>query len=411
MKLPIIFSLLIIVPIFEARCPNSLEYPCLPGLDSIGIGFDAVKGKSFGVGRNVVNITYLANHTHIFSMPFGDIAKYVYPDQVNVKLQTEQFLGHKIFHSVNEYVTEQSINANVNAHVGGFFSASVDTNYAYSVMKDGMHIMAESRCEVGLYSITLSPSNILHTSNEFDQFVSQLPTEYDPDAYRKFIEEYGTHYISASVFGGMAKMRTAIAQGYYSEHSDVSIETQLRISWGMYGGGGGGGTSSKTHDSYWNSHADSYTFTEGGDPAIKSFSSEEEWVKWVKSVQNGAPTVSSYSLSFIYDLLPEGPRRRMLKKAVEQYATDHSKSFPRANLAEYRMSWCDCYYQPLDQTFVPYGRWSTFGCKRDGHMMVEFINLWKHKHDYSVWFNSCPHSDNSDLTKVYCCRPCFKISN
>jgi hypothetical protein len=32
-------------------CQGVAQYPCLPGLDAVGIGYDAVTGSSFGVGK------------------------------------------------------------------------------------------------------------------------------------------------------------------------------------------------------------------------------------------------------------------------------------------------------------------------------------------------------------------------
>ena len=327
---------------------SSLE--CLPGIDTVGIGFDAIKGQSFGVGRQVIDFTNLNGNQYLD--PFGNATHYAYPDQVQVKAKSTQFMGHSVYRSVNEYVASQSMSANVDASFGGFFSASVATQSAKSTMQDGLHIVAESNCELGLYSITLDPSSLLTPCSKFQDYVSMLPETYDEDKYFQLISDYGTHYVAATTQGGLATMSTTISQDYYSQKSDSNIQAQLQVAWGQFGGGGGGGSSSKEFDASWTSNAISSTYTAGGDPSIKSFNSEDEWNAWAKSVTQGSPVVTSYTLEFLYTLIAEGSVRDNVKNATFAYAAMNNATFPVADPTSYQMDWCDCYSETTYHNFM-----------------------------------------------------------
>ena len=133
-----------------------------------------------------------------------------------------------------------------------------------------MHIVAVSKSLLSIYSATLQPGALLTPDPYFQSYVDTLPPTYDWQAYSKFVLNYGTHFVSAAMFGGSAQMKTVITQDYYSRYSDSDIEANLRVAWGLFGGGGGGGSSSKSFTSDWTSNAVSNTFLDGGDPAIRA---------------------------------------------------------------------------------------------------------------------------------------------
>jgi hypothetical protein len=104
-----------------------------------------------------------------------------------------------------------------------------------------------------------------------------LQSEYDADVYAQMIRHYGTHYVAAATLGGQGSMRTTIAQSFFSTNTDATIDAQLSGEWGQFGGGASGGASSNATSTSWNNNTYSVTYTEGGDPAIKSFNSDAEW--------------------------------------------------------------------------------------------------------------------------------------
>ena len=210
-------------------------------------------------------------------------------------------------------------------------------------------------------------------------------------------------------------MKTVISQSYYSTQSDSSISANLHATWGNFGGGGSGGASTNTTDQKWQSGSTSATYAEGGDPSIKSFNSPAEWSAWAKSVETGSPVITSVALQPISAMIPEGPVRANLVKAVAAYASN--QTYPAANLTNYTMGWCDCEYvvamqQPdfspaphsdtcFTASVVPQTFWST-ACPSGKVATTHFSGGAPQKDSYNN-FGSC--------TEMQCCRPCFTAKN
>ena len=69
---------------------------------------------------------------------------YLYPDQAIVSTGTTQFLGHFVERSLHEYVDQQASWVGVETNIAGIFSASADTQWAETVMKDNLHMGSET---------------------------------------------------------------------------------------------------------------------------------------------------------------------------------------------------------------------------------------------------------------------------
>lgn len=204
--------------------------PCLPGLDGLGLGFDAVRGSSFGVGRRIVSFNFSQGHT--YTDPFGNRTVYSVPDEADVATGSTQFMGHAVARSVSDFVATQASWAGVDAHFGPWFSASFETKDVASKMQDSMHIVIDSRSKVTLYVATLDPPWQLSPDPKFQQAVNALPATYDAAAYADIVKYYGTHYVAVAEFGGLSRMRTIASQSYYSVTSDSELQAQAQASSG-----------------------------------------------------------------------------------------------------------------------------------------------------------------------------------
>eukprot|EP00035_Acanthoeca_spectabilis_P025078 m.456717 g.456717 ORF g.456717 m.456717 type:complete len:408 (+) comp21109_c0_seq1:41-1264(+) len=397
----------IVVPVASdsTGCMGEASYPCLPGMDAIGIGYDAVRGTSFGVGRAVVKLNFSKGNAKVWNDPFGNKTTFSYANQARVTQAADQVTQFSIFRSVSDFVSYQQANAHVDASYGMFFKASVDTKWAQSYTNEGLHIVAVTTNELGVYSITLDPPMFMQPDSQFSAYVDALPSEYDADAYNQFIQYYGTHYVSAGTLGGRATMRTIIDHDYYSTQSDASISAQLQVTWKLFGGDAGGGASSNTTDQKWTQNSQSSTHAEGGDPAIKSFSNAEQWTAWAKSVDTSSPVLTSVALEPLWSLFVDGLKRDNMIKAVGVYAAN--ETFPTANLSNYRMDWCDCYPSGTGQPPNPpgfdacagtgWGNCATSGCTKAG-----FFQVGSNFHTDAIW---------TAEPAYYCCRPCFTANN
>jgi len=378
--------------------------PCLPGIDGVGIGFDAVTGTSFGVGRRVVRFNFTLGNT--YTDPFGNRTVYGVPDHASVTTGSTQFMGHSVARSVSQYVSTQSEWAGVDTHFGPWFSASAETKETASQMSDNLHIVIESRSKVTLYAATLDPPMLLSPDAQFQAVIDSLPTAYDPVAYGRVVQYYGTHYVAVAEFGGLSRMRTVATQSYYSTTSDSELQAQASIQWGLFGGGGGGGSSRKDTSQEWKDGTQSSTYTQGGDPAIRSFESTDEWTRWAKSVETSAPVQTQYRLEELASMVKDAGKAANVRKAVFDYAVAHNATWPAADLVNYQMGWCDC-YATCDgvggdgQGACPAAPWihgacQTIGCSKEGYVVV-----------------GQAHGAPSGRAEMafYCCRPCFKASS
>ena len=347
------------------------------------------------------------------TLRFGNHTVYNFADQMNVVGQPSGELQTNIFRSVEEYVHYQSMRARAHIKVGPWFSASVDTSKAQKIMRDALHIYAETTIEIGVYDITLDPAPLLSPADKFARYIATLPEQYDQDRYAEFIQDWGTHYMNSASFGGRASMSTIISQDYFSRQSDSSISTQLSVQWGLFGGGGGGGTTANTTTSDFRKSSSSSTHSIGGDPAVRSFKSKADWAQWAKSVETTSPAVTKYTLTLLHNLVPDAARRSNVLQAINEYAAAHNTTFPKANLTTVTMGWCDCYTEGLQaEGPCPIGAGQTcakLGCSKPGFVQTE---LWLEKqepdrHDRFFVVQKANVGDKS----LMCCRPCFTAAN
>ena len=394
----------------DRRGCRGANYPCLPGMDAVGVGFDAVTGTYSGNPVIALNYTDADN---VWPNPFDNGTSYSYADQATVRGHTEKNTAHTVYRSVTDYVTSQSNEAHASVSYGMFFKASVETKWASAHMSDSLSIVAVSEYEVGLYSVTLKPPQLLQAHPDFLKYVDMLPDTYDAAAYQNFITYYGTHYPFQVALGGRARMKTVVANAFSSTHSDSDITASLSASWGKLGGGGGGSSASNATSQAWQDSTTIATLTVGGDPAIDAFSTTtangQGWANWVKSVEHGAPVVTSMQLEPVWSMVPAGPKQDNVLKAVQAYASN--ETFPSADLTQIRMSWCDCYEEQMQpphscdiQSNLPC---RDFGCQKPGFVMTS-LTLQQEKTD-----NDCCFEFNFKASSkgVQCCRPCFSAQN
>eukprot|EP00750_Incisomonas_marina_P029375 INCI7169.5.p1 GENE.INCI7169.5~~INCI7169.5.p1 ORF type:complete len:463 (-),score=64.22 INCI7169.5:195-1583(-) len=387
-------------------CYGVALYECLPGLEFVGIGFDAVVGSSDGVGRQVVNFSFDDAAANTYKDPFGNVTVYNYPDQAHVSPRRAGKTEYNVFRSVNDYVSYQSTNANAHLKVGPWFSASVETKQANQIMKDGMHIIAEATLEIGVFDITLDTFNELSPTDKFAKYVAQLPTQYDPAAYGQFVADWGTHYVSYATLGGRASMSSTIKTDYYGTKTDSDIQAQVAIQFGLFGGGGGGGSNSSQQDSQFTSNSHSETYSIGGDPAVRNFKDADQWNQWALSVETTSPVVTSYNIEMLHFLVNDTARRANVLQAINEYGAAHNVTFRAKDLTTIKMGWCDCYSD--EPVHVDPSTGGTAACSKDGFIIKGIgVSVIEQHHGYQI----VPDGGWYGHTPITCCRPCFTSSN
>jgi hypothetical protein len=169
------------------------DLPCLPGLDTMGLGFDIVKGSADRL-QQVIDYTY-SDTPSTYINPFDDSLVYATPAEASAKDNTsgQQSVVSDTFTSSSTFATHLAQSAGVEATKGAF-SASVSV----TSMKDKLESSADygsvvrSELLISLYDIILAPGPLLKTTDFFNQFVAKLPLTYESDddkaQYRSFIK-------------------------------------------------------------------------------------------------------------------------------------------------------------------------------------------------------------------------------
>jgi hypothetical protein len=110
-------------------------------------------------------------------------------------------------------------------------------------------------------------------------------------------------------------------------------------------------------------------------------------------------------------LIPAGARRDNVLKAVSAYAAANNMSFPAAELANYKMGWCDCYWENIrDYSSCPqHSDWSCarLGCQKAGFVPTDMLINDFDDNQHWVFQQSAGSAGQT----LHCCRPCFQAGN
>jgi hypothetical protein len=406
-------------------CNQQSNYPCLPGINRVGMGFNIVTGQL--TGQPVIALSYTKDQS--WTDRYNGTVSYAKPDQATIYSQPEGQTSHHVYRSVEEYAAAQSSSVQAGVNLG-FFSASVKTSWASSHMSDGLHIVGVSSCHISLYKVSLNPAPFLDLAPEIANYVAILPDTLEGGNayyYKMLVDTYGTHYLAGASFGGTAEMRTVVSNAFSSSSSDSNIQANMGFQWGQFGGGGGGGSSRSSFSAGWTDNAVSTTDLRGGNPAyVGSFTSKAQWTAWAESLESGAPEMTPVQVASIAELVStyNATKGVLLQQYVAEYVAANAKQWPAASPANYTMGWCDCYWEGLNK-----GNWDNddtagaddgdtgFACAEHNSWACRFAGCSKFG-----WFPqavSVVHWDShwviqaaaSGKQTVWCCRPCFTASS
>ncbi|KAK5871044.1 hypothetical protein PBY51_003946 [Eleginops maclovinus] len=162
-----------------------------PNIKLIGLGFDVVTGKRRGSVINTVS--------------FGGQCRKIYSEVHNVLYRlplTQNDFNDEMFTSKWHYAKDIVNRETVTGTTTGF------NNYDFHETHDKAQVqrllVLKSDIEVAQFQSN-SPQYI-PLSEEFWKTLVKLPSVYDYAAYRKVLERFGTHYLSAGSLGGSFKV-------------------------------------------------------------------------------------------------------------------------------------------------------------------------------------------------------------
>jgi len=279
----------------------------LQGLDMIGVGFDALSGKN---KLPVVAWTYSEHNT--WTNPFTNQV-YDTPDQTAVFVTSEADIGVAVFWSLADYAAAIAQSAGVGGTFLGAFAQSEEVLEAYSVFAGAENILAVTKNTFALYEIASFPAETLTVTKTFSQFVEALPVDYQPQAYQKVINYFGSHVVVQAVFGGEATMYTSLSNSVYAT---VGAQKVGKIAMAQFNNltewGAQGAEAAEVSFVDQGQLLSSLTFVGGVWEEVDQYSS------WVKSIKT-APTKISYKLAEISELIPHAQKKINMQKAVAEH--------------------------------------------------------------------------------------------
>lgn len=365
----------------EDRCEDAESRPSCdidkppPNIELTGNGYNALTGqfrnrvintKSFGGQCRKV----FSGDEKDFYRLSGNILSYTFQVKVDNDFNYEFYNSSWSYEkSTNTYHTSSSSNRFL------FFSSSSNQRSQTSSTKK---IYMQKSYKLLVVQNTVEVAQFINNNPEFLQLaepfwkeLSHLPTLYDYSAYRRLIDQYGTHYLQSGSLGGEYRVLFYVDSGN-TKHSDFGSAQQK-------------GCSSSDFKFFFVSSADKRCkeledavkstsgnqgrvlrgepFVRGGRPgfvADLSFldlddpaGNKERYSSWASSVTD-LPQVIKQKLTPLYELVKEVPcasvKRLYLKQALEEYLDEfdpcHCQPCQNGGLATVVGTQCQCHCKP-----------------------------------------------------------------
>ncbi|XP_008582528.1 PREDICTED: complement component C7 [Galeopterus variegatus] len=196
----------------EDRCENSESRPTCdidkppPNIELTGNGYNALTGqfrnrvintKSFGGQCRKV----FSGDGRDFYRLSGNVLSYTYQVKVN------NDFNYEFYNSSWSYVKRTSTEHASFSRKRSFFTSASSFSHRYTSSASEIHkeksyqlLVIQNAVEVAQF-INNNPE-FLHLAEPFWKELSHLPSLYDYSAYRRLIDQYGTHYLQSGSLGG-----------------------------------------------------------------------------------------------------------------------------------------------------------------------------------------------------------------
>ncbi|CAF2891598.1 unnamed protein product [Rotaria sp. Silwood2] len=310
----------------------------LPGLDIIQSGFDGVKmlsieeknltSKLFDLGDISADNNFIFNVLGIDRIYSTSLKVQV----TNIALRVENYC-HTVAYTFKDFCLSyfQSYSFEHSSICeNGTMSSKYHTmlNNAQNILNTTKQTAIISTVWWGLYSIQLAPTFLLDFDPWFNKSIKTLnsrasdPTTEDQQLlYNKFIETFGTHYISSVIMGGFINIYTFINQTIHSQYnySKTSQEISLFIKDMIIPLNHVRTVFNENRSrANFSSLEDSQTFILY-QPPIKSNGSKSDWFTWTHALDEH-PSVINRTLISLTHLLDDYPEvQSHLQTTIDYY--------------------------------------------------------------------------------------------
>ena len=306
--------------------------PWIPGIDSVGRGFDAYTGEStffqqaisFSWGGDVYPQGASPGNQNVYAVP-AEV------DSVINKPCTETSSTSSVSRTADEYRTKLAASFGLSGALD-----SLSGSFGYSNVKQTLResssygSVVTTEQKIRNYQITLRTSTLLNTTQQFQDMVAKLPVSYNAsdasvDLFTQLIAHYGTHYISSAKFGGVATQEMAVNEEFSKSNSveTIGMNANLRFKWLQLSFSR---TTSTSDASEAFSRCDSSSSTLlGGDPNDLS-----GWLSWKNTVK-AAPAMIASQVVPISNLVRgrrTPPNADAIADAIDTAIAAHAKPSP-----------------------------------------------------------------------------------
>lgn len=369
----------------EDRCEDSESRPSCdihqspPNVELTGNGYNALTGQFMS---QVINTKSFGGQCRkVFSADgkkFYRLSGNVLSHTFQVKMNND--FNYEFYESSWSYI-KQTLTEYKSSRRSSFFliSSSSDSYHhdSRSLNKELMEknyqlLVIQNTVEVAQF-INNNPE-ALQLAEPFWKELSHLPTLYDYSAYRKLIENYGTHYLQSGSLGGEYKVLFYLDSGK-DKQSGSSTTKGKKCASSDFNFIFVSSSKHKCESLGVDSQLDSGTksnilegqlFVSGGSPALISglkrldlnnpADNKRRYSAWAESVPS-LPKVIKQKITPLYELVKEVPcaavKRLYLKRALEEYLDEfdpcHCRPCQNGGMATVVETQCRCHCKPYTE--------------------------------------------------------------
>lgn len=307
-----------------ATCPSRT---LLPGIDSYGVGFNAVQGELRVLP--IFQLTYVENRTWTNTLN-GQV--YLVPDQVSVLSGSKEVDDTYTFnnsHAFTEHLAEQ-VGINGQAPVPGvFFSVSDEAADHNDVFGESQALLVLHTVRTKLYEVLPSSTAKIPLSPGFKALVGTLSATYNYEIYQNFIDKVGTHVVMRASFGGVVDHTVVVDNSYFTTSSERDVRVNVGVQWNAFiGKASFNETNSETFKDF-NSRTFSSVLLRGGRALVLT---PQEYQEWYSSLSE-APARVATSLEPIERFIDDDTIRANVKMHINTYYQAHVGAKKTSSLA------------------------------------------------------------------------------
>lgn len=281
-------------------------YPCIPGLETIGAGYDIQTGEI-----RLPTLEWTFNQAKTFRSQTGHT--YSVPDQISIDADTRSRTLNQVYKSFDEY-SKNATNANTSGWHHGKFQWGADCQSIRQVFYKAQSVLAVSERQYIQYTLSITDTNY-RTSPYLMSAMDALPAVYDRATYWRFLLQWGTHVSTTGLFGGRARLFSMVDQDWFTSRSEDSITKDVSLQWSNWEAGiRWGNTQSSSTASFSKATAQWLSFY-GGDATLAL---TNDWAEWIDSTKY-APAKLFNDLVPIQSLGASSQVAANLERAVEEY--------------------------------------------------------------------------------------------